>query len=72
MSIIGWLIVAEAVVAVGLLVWYARHAHRHVKKSPAEEALRRHLEELEAARVAKQQEAPKPVTAKVRKKAKQK
>ena len=48
MTLIGWLIILEIVVGIGLLIWYIHRAHKHVKHSPAEKALKQHLAELEA------------------------
>lgn len=48
MDIIGILVVAEIIVSIILISWYILHVRRHLKQSPAEQALKKHLTELEA------------------------
>ena len=48
MTLITWLVVFEFIVGFFLVIWLIRKAVKHSKHSPAEVALRQHLEELEA------------------------
>lgn len=68
MTLIGWLIVLEIIVGIGLIIWYANRAHKHAKHSPAEKALRLHLEELEAAAEKKKAPAKEKTSSKKEKK----
>lgn len=57
MTILSWLVLLEIIVGFGLIVWLVSRARRHVSHSPAEDALKRHLAELEAAKLQKQHQA---------------
>ena len=61
MTIITWLVILEILVGLGLLIWLFRRAHKHVKHSPAELALKQHLAELE------EHKAPKSIKTKSQK-----
>lgn len=51
MDIIGWLVLSEVIISLVLVIWYIVHLRHHVKRSPAEESLKKHLAELEAAKI---------------------
>lgn len=53
MDIVKFILIAEAIVAFILIAWLVNKAHKHVKHSPAEIALREHLAELQSVKAAK-------------------
>ena len=50
MTIIGWLILAEVITAIAIVAWLLHRTHKRLKHSPAEQALKQHLAELEQAK----------------------
>ena len=55
MSLVKLILITEAIIAAFLVVWLTNKAHKHVKHSPAEVALREHLVELESVKAAKKE-----------------
>lgn len=47
MTLIEWIVLIEIVVGICFLIWLIYKAFSHVKQSPAEVALQKHLAELE-------------------------
>lgn len=47
MSLINWLLLFEVLASIGIILWIFKRMHKHAKHSPAEIALKKHLQDLE-------------------------